>query len=211
MSKHYNGFRPMTHKEPRLDPRIWVASNTDKEIVFVPTRLKKSGRERKRITCLKANSGCWEVNIQRYGYKQFQDGDISAPLHRIVYEYFVGQIPEGKVLMHSCDNPKCVNPEHLSPGEPWENIYDRTRKERSKRVLTAAQVNEIVELFDVHTHEEIGALYGVDGSTVSNIRTGRSWNAITGLREKPRFAARGKARTRTYVCKTKPADAESWS
>jgi hypothetical protein len=51
--------------------------------------------------------------------------------HRIAYEECFGPIPDGLQVMHSCDNPACVNPEHLSVGTTQDNTADRTAKGRT--------------------------------------------------------------------------------
>lgn len=79
--------------------------------------------------------GCWEWRGSRnyYGYGTFSAhrlGHVKSRAHRVVYEHIVGPIPEGKVLLHSCDNPPCVNPEHLRPGTRPENSADMVAKDR---------------------------------------------------------------------------------
>ena len=62
--------------------------------------------------------GCWEWQGK------------SKRISRRAYELFVGEIPEGMWVLHSCDNPKCVNPEHLFLGTAQENQWDRLVKGR---------------------------------------------------------------------------------
>ena len=50
--------------------------------------------------------------------------------HRFVYENTVGPIPDGLEIRHSCDNPPCVNPEHLLPGTPADNAHDKIERRR---------------------------------------------------------------------------------
>lgn len=52
-------------------------------------------------------------------------------LHRWVYEEMFGEIPDGMVILHSCDNSLCINPEHLSAGTQKENVHDMINKGRS--------------------------------------------------------------------------------
>jgi hypothetical protein len=69
-------------------------------------------------------TGCWEWTGAKLGDGTYgtlgivkPDGRYSTALaHRISYEYYKGAIPEGYVIMHSCDNPGCINPDHLTAG-----------------------------------------------------------------------------------------------
>lgn len=68
--------------------------------------------------------GCWlwTGSLKGNGYGSFAwDGKTQHP-HRVSYELFVGPIPEGMQIDHICNNPRCVNPRHLSPAWPVENL-----------------------------------------------------------------------------------------
>ena len=54
--------------------------------------------------------------------------------HRIVCSVVHGPIEDGKYVMHSCDNRRCINPEHLSAGWPFENVHDMLSKGRAGKV-----------------------------------------------------------------------------
>lgn len=83
-------------------------------------------------------SGCWEWmhNLSHNGYGLFPirtgKKTINFRAHRFSYELYKGPIGDGLVVMHSCDNPKCVNPSHLSVGTVKDNYLDCLRKGRAR-------------------------------------------------------------------------------
>jgi hypothetical protein len=79
--------------------------------------------------------GCWEAAGHTYGigYVQIMWAGKQYGAHRLAYEAWVGPIPEGALVLHSCDNPPCINPEHLSVGSHQENMDDRARRGRASR------------------------------------------------------------------------------
>lgn len=90
----------------------------------------------KEIGWTVTESGCWEWNGKRndQGYGLFSArrlGFEGARAHRVMYEHLVEQIPDGLEMRHSCDNPPCVNPEHLSPGTHAQNMADIIERGRA--------------------------------------------------------------------------------
>lgn len=79
-------------------------------------------------------NGCqlWLASVDRKGYGQFRTGGRTLKAHRVSYELFVGPIPEGKLLRHTCDTPACVAPNHLVPGSNAENQRDRWERTQWK-------------------------------------------------------------------------------
>jgi len=77
---------------------------------------------------------CWEWQGKLFvnGYGRFYLGDKELRAHRYSYERHVGPIPEGLMILHSCDNRKCVNPSHLRPGTAKENMADAISRGRVK-------------------------------------------------------------------------------
>jgi len=106
-------------------------------------------------------------------------------LYRYVYEQFKGPIPEGFGVYHTCDNPRCINPDHLLKTEK-ENIQriitekrEVRRKEHRNSKLRAEQVLEIKDLLSKGLSQtSIARKYGVCDGTVSNIHTGKHWGWI---------------------------------
>tara|TARA_R110000751_G_C13691239_1_gene472360 strand:- start:309 stop:848 length:540 start_codon:yes stop_codon:yes gene_type:complete len=131
--------------------------------------------------------GCWLWNKARItkGYGHLRRDGTMVLAHRAMFEMFVGPIPDGMFVLHKCDNPPCVNPEHLFLGTQKENMADKIAKGRgnhakgeanSSAKLTEAQVLEIRSATEIH--REIGVLFGVAQQTVSNIKNRRTWQHI---------------------------------
>lgn len=131
-------------------------------------------------------TGCLEWTGYRthggkgYGLVWYAGSKIGA--HRAAYLEHVGEIPEGKYVCHSCDNPACVTPEHLWLGTSKENHKDMRDKGRSvvrrgeehhNAKLTADQVSQI--LASSESRFVIAERYGVSPITIWEIRAGKKW------------------------------------
>jgi hypothetical protein len=81
------------------------------------------------------NTGCWlwthGTTNQGYG-RLFLDGKIQLA-HRVSYQMFNGDIPEGMMVRHVCHNPVCFNPDHLLVGTAQDNSDDMVRANRHPR------------------------------------------------------------------------------
>lgn len=82
----------------------------------------------------RGNDKCWEFtgfkNKDGYGIMSKGHSKLGSA-HRISYEMHIGIIPNGMVIMHSCDNPSCCNPAHLKIGTQNDNIQDMVSKKRN--------------------------------------------------------------------------------
>jgi Autographiviridae HNH endonuclease len=72
----------------------------------------------------------WRGPFNSRGYGKFWLGSKTLGAHRFAYELMVGPIPVGLSVMHQCDVPSCVNPEHLSVGTTLDNVRDKWAKGR---------------------------------------------------------------------------------
>jgi hypothetical protein len=74
--------------------------------------------------------GCWEWNAGRVpaGYGTVKIGGKNRMTHRVAYEVLVGRIPPGMEVCHECDNPPCINPDHLWIGTHADNMRDMRLK-----------------------------------------------------------------------------------
>lgn len=85
----------------------------------------------------------WVGAHDRRGYGTFHHQDKTYKAHRVVYTLLVGEIPLGKLLLHSCDNPTCVNPEHLTPGTHQDNINDMMERGRHRKPLEKRPIKKL--------------------------------------------------------------------
>ena len=132
---------------------------------------------------------CWEwMGPQNSnGYGRFIVSDRHVLAHRASHEFFVGPIPDGKNVCHSCDNRLCVNPHHLWLGTQSENLKDAASKGRMFRPttngerngnckLTAADVARIREMNkSVMLKYKIAEAFNISPSTITDIVSGRTW------------------------------------
>ncbi len=108
--------------------------------------------------------------------------------HRVSYRYFKGDIPRGIEVMHSCDNPSCVNPDHLSLGTHADNMRDCAKKGRIRTVpkfgesnpmakLTLAAVRQMRKARKTGaTYKKIAKDFGVTAMTAYRAVTGQNWS-----------------------------------
>ena len=154
---------------------------------------------------VKKTDGCWTWMgaKDRKGYGKFSIGgsrnadgsrrNSMVSAHRVSYELNVGAIPSGQgfhgtCVLHRCDNPSCVRPDHLFRGTNLENVRDMDTKGRrvvstavggahANAVLDENAVREIVRRhrYDGVSQAALAEEYGVAHSTINHIFTGRLW------------------------------------
>jgi len=132
------------------------------------------------------NSGCWlwlGATGGKKGYGKMMLRHTRRPefAHRISFYLSFGQIT--KHVLHKCDNPYCVNPEHLFEGTNDDNIADMVAKNRNRRgerhhwsVLTEEDVGEIRKLIGFQTLKSIADMYGVSKHAIWAIKEGKNWS-----------------------------------
>jgi len=127
------------------------------------------------------NSGCWlwTATGTKQGYGLFCIKHTSVLAHRVSYELHHGKIPDGLMVLHNCDNPSCVNPDHLRVGTNADNMRDKRERNRSSRLtrdkiphakMTADQVRYIRT--SSSSEASMAREIGVSRSTIRNARLG---------------------------------------
>ena len=132
---------------------------------------------------------CWNwmlfVNAAGYGRIRLRNPRRQAYAHRASYEAFHGPVPDGLNVLHKCDNPSCVNPDHLFAGTQKQNIIDCRDKGRlvdnrgqkhGMAKLTEDQVREIRKW--TGSYASGGRYFGLSEATVRNIIQRKSWRHI---------------------------------
>lgn len=141
-------------------------------------------------------TNCWNWTkslIKGYARISGTRSKESPLTSRYVFKYLKGIDPKNKQVCHTCDNPKCVNPDHLFLGTLIDNFKDMKNKGRSARgikntkaKLTEYEVKKILSLKGKLNQHEVGRLFNVCGSTISNIWNKRTWKHITYTKPKRR-------------------------
>lgn len=140
-------------------------------------------------------NGCWVWQGRTWkGYGSFSiqrspahQGTVGA--HRWAYEHWVGPIPTGLIVCHTCDNPPCVNPAHLFVGTHQDNARDREQKGRGGALRGSQQKGAVLDeelvllIRRLHIPGKVGALtisqlLDVPFGTVQGVLSGYTWRHI---------------------------------
>lgn len=141
-------------------------------------------------------TGCWEwqKSLNTNGYGQFRFRGRPQQAHRVSWILHNGEIPEGEgqyktlYVLHKCDNPICINPEHLFLGSQSDNANDAISKDRWHQLpgLTGeAHGRALITEDDVRAirasdmpARKIAVQYGISHGAVQHIRKRRSWKHV---------------------------------
>ena len=140
-------------------------------------------------------SGCveWIGSKNNHGYGCFWANGKVRKAHRVSYAIAFGEEPKDLCILHRCDNPSCVNPEHLFAGTHTDNMrdmYAKRRKETPKNFISSGKRNKngnknpnsLLTWSQVHlirasseTAKEAGIRFGVTAENVRLIRANKTW------------------------------------
>lgn len=132
------------------------------------------------------DSECWEFTgkIRKDGYGEVKIRGTRYPAHRLAFMAWVGVIPLGLMVRHTCDNRCCVNPEHLLLGTAQDNMDDKMQRGRHVSVrgefaswskLTQEQVDRVRADKGRGKQRMYAKLFGVSEATISLVVNGKRW------------------------------------
>lgn len=124
-------------------------------------------------------NNCWEWQkcVQGNGYGRLNFNRKSDYVHRFAYKAWIGNIPLKKDICHTCDNRKCINPEHLFVGSRKDNMQDAKKKgriaQRDKLPQSKISVDKIPSILarvkSGEKYQDIAKDFGVVRHTINNI------------------------------------------
>jgi hypothetical protein len=132
------------------------------------------------------DSGCWEWTAakDKHGYGKFgrRSKESPARAHRISYEIFKGD-PGRAFVCHSCDNPACVNPDHLFLGTQTDNMRDASVKRRTawgeRHGAAKLRTVDVLAIRASTDHPSVLAKrFDVVQSAIRNIKSGARWRHL---------------------------------
>lgn len=145
---------------------------------------KKDGELKDYFTWIVDGNGCWNVvshKGENGGYVRISICGVVDLAHRVSWRIENGPIPEGNVIRHKCDNPSCINPDHLEPGTKADNSADMAERGRSLHgekhhtaKLTEGDVLKILK-DTVSSTSDLAGRFGVSDTNIKSIQRGKLW------------------------------------
>lgn len=157
---------------------------------YKPSPIGERLRKRTKVT----SGGCWEYDCKArnaFGHRVIRVGTRAANnvrnefVHRVSWEQHRGPIPPGMCVLHRCDNPACINPDHLFLGTRADNTNDMLAKSReaygSRLPQTKLSPAEVMAIRSSSlSNSEIAREYGMSDSTICVLRQGKIHKHVVG-------------------------------
>ena len=132
------------------------------------------------------DNGCWEWRGSRStkGYGHVHNDGKMGIVPRIAYEVWIGPIPKGLHVLHRCNNPPCMNPDHLRAGTAQDNADDcalagHSRGEHTHHKLDADKVRQIRTMREAGaTYPQIASKFAVTRQAIGDIARGKTWTHV---------------------------------
>lgn len=149
---------------------------------FCSEQCQRGSVEQRFYQKINKTDGCWywTGSLNHCGYGTFNCRDKTWLAHRLSYQWSVGSIPDGYSVLHKCDNPKCVRPDHLFLGTQADNVVDMMAKGRCRsRKLVESEVLEIRRRMASKEHRgRIAREFGVSYALLFAIANKKLWKHI---------------------------------
>src|SRR6266496_700029 len=189
-----NLHRKAAERNPKRNP--WLLEETDGLEVDRKHAMRYGSRRESLISRLESKSerrdnGCleWTGWKDKKGYGEISIASYPYMAHRASYALHVGPIPHGVKVLHKCDNPSCINPEHLFLGSHQDNVADCVKKRRHtygerqwKAVVTE---DDVLKIRAINPHRNgpimiktVAKSYGVTPKQISRIVKRTSWRHV---------------------------------
>jgi hypothetical protein len=123
-----------------------------------------------------------------YGIKAYHSKRIKA--HRLAWILTYGPIPKGLFICHHCDNPACINPNHLFIGTNYDNVKDAMNKGRKRgghknlgedngqSKMTVEKIKKMRKLYGKFSAQKLSEMFGISQSQINDIKRGKFWNWV---------------------------------
>lgn len=172
-----------------LPDRTWVAIRLKAQTLKL-CKYKGTGIPEERFwhyVDKKMDHECWNWTGARLkgGYGQIGINNKIIQVHRFSWELHFGEIPKNLCVLHKCNNPSCVNPNHLYLGTNKDNseyMVECNRQAKGENngrsKLTESQVKEIRNLKGQLSIRKIAKIFNVDNTTISEIHRNQIWKHI---------------------------------
>lgn len=117
------------------------------------------------------------------GYPNAKIRGKTRIISRFIFEECFGEIPEGMVVRHKCDNPSCINPEHLELGTHKQNVNDRVQRNRSAHGESHGRAKltekDVVSIRNSRLPIiELSKKYSVDPKTIRLVKERKIWKHV---------------------------------
>ena len=142
------------------------------------------------VPCYLPDDECWEYQgfLNHDGYGQITDEERKTRrVHRLMYEAYCEPLAKGQVVRHTCDNPACCNPHHLTLGTQYDNVRDCVERgrfpNRAGEANGRAKINKqtVLDIRKIYSsgmwsYGLLAQLFEIPRATIAHIITGYTWS-----------------------------------